>query len=79
MIQPTFDMIPRALFVLFVTHIVVFIIDAIRIMTTYKQMNRVYFWKHESAMSTLFYIDVTLCAIMCAVLAGRYILTGEMI
>lgn len=79
MIQLTFDMIPRALFVLFIAHIVMFIIDAIRIRTTYKQMNRVYFWKYKSAMSTLFYIDVILCAVVCAVLAAKYILIGEII
>lgn len=79
MIQLTFDMIPRVLLVLFITHIVVFIIDAIRIRTTYKQMNRVYFWKYKSEMSTLLYIDVALCIIVCAVLAIKYILTGEII
>ncbi len=79
MIQPTFDMIPRALLVLFITHIVVFIIDAIRIRTKYKQMNRVYFWKDKSGMSTLFYIDVILCAVVCGTLAAKYILTGEII
>ncbi len=79
MIQPTFDMIPRALLVLFIIHIVVFMIDAIRIRTTYKSMNRVHYWKCESGMSTLFYIDVILCAVVCAVLAAKYILTGEII
>lgn len=79
MIQPTFDMIPRVLLVLFIMHIVVFIIDATRIRTTYKHMNRFYYWKYESSMSTLFYIDITLCAIVCAILAVRYILTGEII
>ena len=79
MIQLTFDMIPRALFVLFVMHAVVFIIDVIRIRTTYKHMNRVYYWKNESSISTLFYIDVTLCAIVCAALAGIYILTGNIL
>lgn len=79
MIQPTFDMIPRALFVLFIMHIVVFIIDAIRIRTTYKHMNRVYYWKSESAMGTLFYIDVILFAAVCVALAAKYILTGNIL
>ena len=79
MIQPTFDMIPRALFVLFIMHIVVFIIDAIRIMTIYEDMNRVYYWKYKSGMSTLLCIDVILCVIVCAVFAAKYILTGEII
>lgn len=77
--QPTFDIILRALFVLFIIHIVVFVIDAIRIRTTYKHMNRVYYWTHESLISTWLCIDVTLSAIVCAVLAGVYILTGEII
>ena len=77
MIQPTFDMIPRVLLVLFIIHIVVFIIDVIVIRTIHKDTNRVYYWRNESAMSTLFYIDVTLCVIICAVLALRYILTGN--
>lgn len=77
--QPTFNMIPRALFVLIIIHIVVFIIDAIIAMTTYKDMNRVYFWKHKSTISTLFYIDILLCAVICAVLAAKYIVTGEII
>ena len=79
MIQLTFDMIPRALFVLFIIHIVVFVIDAIRIMTTYKHMNRVYYWTNKSSISTLFYIEVILCAIVCAALAGMYILTGNIL
>lgn len=79
MIHLTFDMIPRALFVLFITHIIMFIIDIIRIKTTYKYMNSIYYWKNKSAMNALFYIDVTLCAIICAILAAKYILTGEII
>lgn len=79
MIQPTFDMIPRALFVLFIVHIIMFIIDVIRIKTTYRWMNSVYYWKNKSAMNALFYIDVTLCTIICAILAAKYILTGEII
>ena len=79
MIQPTFDMIPRALLVLFIIHIVVFMIDVIRIRTIYKHTNKVHYWRYESAMSTLFYIDITLCAVVCAVLAVKYILTGEII
>ena len=75
----TFDMIPRALLVLFITHIVVFITDVIFKMTTYKHVNRVYYWKHKSGMSTLFYIDVALCIVVCAILAVSYILTGEII
>lgn len=79
MIQPTFDMIPRVLLVLFIIHIVVFMIDTIIIRTIHKHTNIVYYWKHESAMSTLFYIDVTLCGIVCAVLALRYILMGDIL
>lgn len=79
MIQPTFDMIPRALLVLFIIHIIVFIIGVIKIMTTYKAMNKIYYWKHTSGISTLFYIDVALCAVVCAILAVKYILTGEII
>lgn len=79
MIEPTFDMIYRALFVLFIMNIAAFIIDAIKLMTTYKNMNRPYYWKHKSAISTLFYIDIILCAGVCAILALKYILTGNVI
>lgn len=79
MIQLTFDMIPRTLLVLFIIHIVVFIIDVIKIMTTYKSMNRVYYWKHKSEISTLFYVDTVLCALVCVILAAKYILTGEIV
>lgn len=79
MIQPTCDMIPRALLVLFIIHIITFIIDVIRINTTYRYMNRVYYWMDESAISTLFYIDIMLCVVVCGVLAVKYILTGEII
>jgi tryptophan-rich sensory protein len=79
MIEPTFDMIFRALFVLGIVHIALFIIDAIKLMTTYKNMNRPYYWKHESAIGVLFYIDIILCAIVCGALVIKYILTGEII
>lgn len=79
MIEPTFDMIFRTLFVLFIVHIAVFIIDTIKRMTTYKDMNSPYYWKHISAIGTLFYIDIILCAIVCAILATKYILIGDVI
>lgn len=79
MIQPTFDMIPRTLLVLFIIHIVVFIIDEIRISIIYKHMNKIYYWKSVSTMSTLFYIDAALCILVCAVLALKYILIGNIL
>ena len=79
MIEPTFDMIFRALFVLFIVHIAAFIIDVINLMITYKNMNRPYYWKHKSAIGTLFYIDIILCASVCAILATKYILIGDVI
>ena len=79
MIEPTFDMIFRTLFVLFIVHIAVFIIDVIKQMTTYKDMNRRYYWEHISAIGSLFYIDIILCAIVCAILAMKYILIGDVI
>ena len=80
MIQLTFDMIPRALLVLFIVHIVVFIIDVINENTTYKNMNRAYYWKQKSITGTfLLYMDATICAIVFGVLAAKYILTGNVL
>ena len=79
MIEPTFEMIPRALYVLLVLHLICVVADFIRLRTTYNHTNRRYYWKEKSIISTLICFDILLSIITFSVLAGWYILTGEIL
>lgn len=54
MIEPNIDMLYRLLFVYLIIHIVAFVYDLIRNKTTYKTMNKKYYWEEISTTSTLF-------------------------
>jgi hypothetical protein len=79
MIEPTFEMIPRALYVLLVVHLICVVVDFIRLRTTYYNTNRRYYWKSISLISGLICFDILLSIIAFSILAVWYILTGEIL
>ena len=74
MIEPNIDMLYRFLFVYLIIHIVAFVFDVIRKKTTYKIMNKKYYWEVESFISTLLSVDLFLIAFVVAIYAIIYIL-----
>lgn len=79
MIEPSFAMIPRALYVLLVMHLICVVVDFIRLRTTYRHTNRRYYWNEISLISSLICVDILLSIITLGILAARYVLTGEIL
>ena len=79
MIEPTFEMIPRALYVLLVVHLICVVVDFIRLRTKYNHTNRRFYWKEISLISGLICFDILLSIIAFSILAVWYILTGDIL